>query len=390
MSKYTTDGTNVTFAPRAVINQPVVEDHTKRSIVEQYIQKAIEDGDNMGSINRSVPEGGVQRRALIIAPEYEDYPEDKLPTLPATATDVKLVHELLVTFGYERKNIRILCDVCAGNGYSYPTRKNILDGLKWLTSDVAPNAYRFLHFSGHGVHILSDDQNGKEIRDSDWNPDNEPQTLDTERSRSEIFSQRAEWETVFKKELKYYNEAIATRKDVSDKNQPRDMILDSQLNQCLSELPPDCTITCTLDCCASGRMLNLPVKVAGAGFRGGSRVDNVEPQMDPDQPISRGKQTLSTAGGSELHNVNNAKPEATPSESGGMTISNLFNVFSLDGPTVQVCRHESLSEREKRMNHVKARIRFHGVQVTSVKRLGIPIMVTLDYSQGLLRKHALH
>ncbi|EUC62929.1 ICE-like protease (caspase) p20 domain protein [Rhizoctonia solani AG-3 Rhs1AP] len=372
MSTYT-DGTNVTFAPRAVVNQPVVEDHSKRSFVEQYIQKAIEDGDNMDNTSRPVPEGGVQRRALIIAPEYEDYSEDKLPALPATATDVKLVHELLVTFGYERQNIRILCDVCAGNGYSYPTRKNILDSLEWLTSDVTPNAYRFLHFSGHGVHILSDDKNGKEIRDSDWNPYKEPQTLDTERSNSEIPSQRVKNQMVLRKELKYYNEAIATRKDVSDKVQPRDVILDSQLNLYLSKLPPDCTITCTLDCCASGRMLNLPVKVAGSGFRGSLvdndkktnitsslnvEEDNVQPQTEPGQPIeSRGKHNLATAAGSELHNINNARPEDVSSESGGvLAISNLFNLFSLDGPTAQVRMHENLPEKEKRMNHVRARI----------------------------------
>ncbi|CUA68420.1 hypothetical protein RSOLAG22IIIB_07939 [Rhizoctonia solani] len=358
---------NVIFAPRAVVNQPVVENHSSRNIVEQYIRKAIEDGDNMGSTYRPIPEGGVQRRALIIAPEYEDYPDDQLPTLSATATDVQLVHQLLVTFGYERENIRILCDVCAGNGYSYPTRKNILDSLKWLTSDVTPNAYRFLHFSGHGIRILSDDKRGKAIRDSDWNPYKEPQTLDTERSSSEISSQRIKEQIVLKKELNYYNEAIATRRDVSDKDQPRDVILDSQLNLCLAELPPDCTITCTLDCCASGRML---IKVSGPGFRGAlaspAQSTNATPSPFPDvpedsddsfsesdQPISRGMPNRTTAGASEIQNDDGIRLF----EPGGVLATfNPFNLFSLDGPTAQVHLQEKLPEREKQLNHIRARI----------------------------------
>ncbi|CUA77256.1 hypothetical protein RSOLAG22IIIB_12633 [Rhizoctonia solani] len=249
---------NVIFAPRAVVNQRVVENHSSRSIIEQYIRKAIEDGDNMGSTNRPVPEGGVQRRALIIAPEYEDYPDEQLLTLSATATDVQLVHQLL---------------------------------------------------------------------------------------------------------------AIATRRDVSDKDQPRDVILDNRLNLCLAELPPDCTITCTLDCCASGRMLNLPVKVSGHGFRGApaspAQSTNATPSPSPDvpedsdypfteadQPISRGRADRTTASASNTQNNDGIRP----SEPGGASATfKPFNLFSLDGPTAQVLQ-ENLPEREKQLNHIRARI----------------------------------
>ncbi|CAE6435168.1 unnamed protein product [Rhizoctonia solani] len=336
MSTHQSNGVNVTFAPRAVVNQPVVGDQGKRSVVERYIQEAIQNGDNMGIPSRPVPQGGVQRRALIIAPECEDYPEGELPTLPATATDVKLVHDMLIKSGYEGKNIRILCDVCAGNGYSYPTRKNVLDSLEWLTSDITPNAYRYLHFSGHGVHILSDDKKDMERSKSNI------------RSNSRIFEQ-----TVPKNELRYYNEAIATRKDVSDKDYPRDMILDSTLNQYLSKLPQDCTITCTLDCCASGRMINLPVKVVGSGFRGRVNLPTKQTLGPPE---------TKPAGTDEALN-HHSQEDTTPSPNGEASVLGaaieafsrfVFQPLSVD--PLLVTLHENLPQREKAMNSVKARI----------------------------------
>ncbi|KAG8684524.1 hypothetical protein FRC08_013643, partial [Ceratobasidium sp. 394] len=63
-------------------------------------------------------------------------------------------------------------------------------------------------------------------------------------------------------DIKYYNEAIVTsykslplldtlRKDVTEYN----MIRDSVLNDFFSELPERCNLTCTLDCCHSGRLI---------------------------------------------------------------------------------------------------------------------------------------
>ncbi|KAG8681579.1 hypothetical protein FRC09_017384, partial [Ceratobasidium sp. 395] len=80
-----------------------------------------------------------------------------------------------------------------------------------------------------------------------------------------------------KQEITYYNEAIITTfkpvpllesltKDVTEYN----MIRDSVLNEYFSQLPENSRLTCTLDCCHSGRMLNNNFKLAGAGFRGRS------------------------------------------------------------------------------------------------------------------------
>ncbi|QRW24907.1 VHS domain protein [Rhizoctonia solani] len=182
----------------------------------------------------------------------------------------------------------------------------------------------------------------------------EPKAKDTERSSSNVTSKsRVSWVTVPKNELKHYNEGIATRKDVSDREHPRDMILDSTLNQCFSTLPEDCIITCTLDCCASGRMINLPTKVIGDGFRG--------------------KVTYSSGKASDLHEnehakigdisshsnqiTNNSNPAEDTSGVGGTIEAFARLVFQpLNVDPVMVTLHENIPEREKAMNRVKARI----------------------------------
>ncbi|CCO34637.1 Metacaspase-1 [Rhizoctonia solani AG-1 IB] len=303
----TASKSDVTFSPRGVLRQSVEEDQSKRSMVEQYIQKAIEDGDNMGIPARPVPQGAVQRRALIIAPEYEDYLDDQLPTLPATANDVKLVHDMLIKFGYERKDIRILCDVCAGNGYSYPTRKNILDNLQWLISDTTPNAYRYLHFSGHGVRILSDSEKGKCVIDSDWDPCKGPTTEDPERSSSNVMlGSRIARITVPKDQLQHYNE-------------------------------------------------DLPVKAAGYGFRGKSNYSTVTTKAPgPPGDILAGEDNALN---------NSIKEDKPPVPAEGTSVLEkviealgglVFQPINVDSLTVTL--HENLPQREKAMNSIKARV----------------------------------
>ncbi|KAG8732294.1 hypothetical protein FRC11_014608 [Ceratobasidium sp. 423] len=180
--------------------------HNNYQDCKKYIKKALQahtENTNFGQ--------QVERRALIIAPQYKDYEEGM--HLPATALDIHLVHKMLVEFGYEPENIRILCDVCPGSGNSYPTKTNIINGLKWLVkeSDLTPNAFRFLHFSGHGVRISSSDQTGpgKRIKDSDWKPEMTPVTQDSERSSSQMFAGRITTQKVLlDAELKYYNEDL--------------------------------------------------------------------------------------------------------------------------------------------------------------------------------------
>ncbi|KAJ1301836.1 hypothetical protein OPQ81_009064 [Rhizoctonia solani] len=286
----------------------------------------------------------VERKALIVAPQYKDYEQGM--HMSATAFDIKLVHEMLVNFGYEPGNIRILCDVCPGSGSSYPTKMNILDGLEWLTdnSEMTPGCHRFFHFSGHGTHIPSDKLTapiqGKLIRDSDWKPEMTPVTRDTERSSSQLHAERImRQEKPPENVMKYYNEAILTRKDVSDEEEPFNQILDSKLNEYMSKLPEDCTITCTLDCCASGRMLNLDEKVAGSGWRAGWR----------------GKVSAPTAAGGKT-TVNQSSIHQSVDQTLSKEVSGLtMNIR----PTIQIdttYELEDIPPEERAMNHVVAKI----------------------------------
>ncbi|KAG8684525.1 hypothetical protein FRC08_013644 [Ceratobasidium sp. 394] len=87
----------------------------------QYISKAIEDGDHLPNTEASLG-AKTQRRALIVAPQYEVH-FTKYQPLPATLNDIYNVHKMLTQRGYDRRNIRILVD---GDGDTAPTRDNIV------------------------------------------------------------------------------------------------------------------------------------------------------------------------------------------------------------------------------------------------------------------------
>ncbi|KAG8738384.1 hypothetical protein FRC12_016772 [Ceratobasidium sp. 428] len=184
---------------------------------------------------------------------------------------------MLIRFGYEKQNIRILSDVCGGfHGLADPTRENIFSSLDWLASDTAPGDYRFFHFSGHGERILQDKDHGqakqarrvvtdRSLREPGALFDNELDMKGYGATPTRITEQ-----TILTEELAYYNEAIVTRNTELRPGEqgPASRIMDHELNNCLSKLPPESILTCVIDCCASGRILNTNTKVSGAGFRG--------------------------------------------------------------------------------------------------------------------------
>ncbi|QRW24908.1 ICE-like protease (caspase) p20 domain protein [Rhizoctonia solani] len=225
----------------------------RREIVA-FIKHAISDGDLLPNTSDIKP---ARRRALIIAPQYRE-PGQTFGALPSTAADVKLVYELLVRSGYDRRNIRILCDVWSFNGRAHPTRENILHSLDWLVAGATKGDFRFLHFSGHGTQLTTDSSKGKESRilnSNSWLK--MPGGWDTELSPSTMRGERITEQIITEAELVYYNEAIVTR--ISEEmdadldpegNEDSDSIgriWDRELNEYISKLPEGCTITCIMD-----------------------------------------------------------------------------------------------------------------------------------------------
>lgn len=232
-----------------------------------YVKDAIQRGDKLPN-SQIKPRRFARRRALIIAPQYADIGSE-YPRLPSTANDVKLIHETLVMWGYEHSNIRVLCDVCRGfNGRADPTRENILDSLEWLVRDTHQGDYRFLHFSGHGERLLSNSSTGKEARIV--RTITEVDMLEDYELVAHRFPRRIKAKIIPMEERVYYNEAIITKPSESkwgDNPENASKIWDSELNAWLSKLPEGSTITCVMDCCASGRILNANTKLLGGGLR---------------------------------------------------------------------------------------------------------------------------
>ena len=85
-------------------------------------------------------EAATQRALLIGVSNYEA----DLPPLAGARNDVMIISELLVLkFGFDRSNIRILVDKEA-------TRANIFEAVGELSRQSAPEDVVLIHFSGHG------------------------------------------------------------------------------------------------------------------------------------------------------------------------------------------------------------------------------------------------
>ncbi|KAG9124019.1 Ca(2+)-dependent cysteine protease [Ceratobasidium sp. 392] len=201
---YSSDGPTVRGLKDQATSQAdhvVVEHSTLKDILQ-----AISDGDRLPNTEASLMRK-VRRRALIVAPQYEVHFASYQP-LPATLNDVFNVHQMLVHYKYDKADIRILVDGCSDTD---PTSENIIESLKWLVSNAQPGDYRFFHFSGHGTHILSTKEEGKEaltipeqrgsaIPELDHELNASPSTAYTRVSSLKVNPQ----------DIKYYNEAIIT------------------------------------------------------------------------------------------------------------------------------------------------------------------------------------
>jgi hypothetical protein len=77
--------------------------------------------------------------------------------LSGCVNDVTNMRDILLKhFGFTTKDMRVFVDERA-------TKKNIIDGLKWLVNKAKGNDRLLFHFSGHGSQIV--DTDGDELKD---------------------------------------------------------------------------------------------------------------------------------------------------------------------------------------------------------------------------------
>jgi AMMECR1 domain-containing protein len=88
-----------------------------------------------------------KRKALFIGINYFRTRSE----LRGCIADVKNVHNWL-TANYGFHEICILTDDST-DPRGQPTRKNMINGMKWLVRDARPGDAFFFHFSGHGSRV---------------------------------------------------------------------------------------------------------------------------------------------------------------------------------------------------------------------------------------------
>lgn len=150
------------------------------------------------------------RRALLIGINYEGHSPGQLS---GCHNDVKnMVEYIKDCHGFDPSNITVLLDA---EGYTYPTRDNMLQAYKDLVASAEPGDALFCHYSGHGAMIHDDDRSEE--------ADNKDETL------------------------------------VPLDYQQAGMIRDDDLYDVLVKpLPDDVHLICVMDCCHSGTVLDLP------------------------------------------------------------------------------------------------------------------------------------
>jgi len=101
------------------------------------------------------------KKALLIGINYIADPNNKLE---GCINDVLSINKQINKFYPKCTNIKILTDDIP-NPALLPTKKNILNAINWLVSDLKPGDNVYFHYSGHGGLIK--DTNGDEISKMD-------------------------------------------------------------------------------------------------------------------------------------------------------------------------------------------------------------------------------
>jgi len=142
--------------------------------------------------------------------------------------DAKTVYHFLIKhYNYHPNDIVYLTDD-ERDARSQPTRKNILNAMRWLVKGAQKHDALFFHYSGHGGQTR--DQDGDEVDGYD--------------------------EVIFP--LDYKSKGTITDDDMHD-------IM-------VHPLPPGCRLTSVFDSCHSGSVLDLPYVYHASGRLKGSAV----------------------------------------------------------------------------------------------------------------------
>lgn len=162
-----------------------------------------------GFLNQNEVEGVTPtRRALVIGINYSGD-----VVLDGCQNDAKSIRNLINSMGYDGAEVKMLLDDGDATG-DEPTRQNIEDAFRWLVRDAKAGDSFFLHYSGHGTSVADD--NGDEDDG--------------------------------------FDEALVPV-DYTTHGLIRD---DDCFDLLVKPLPEGARLTCLIDCCHSGTMLDLP------------------------------------------------------------------------------------------------------------------------------------
>ncbi|CEL56098.1 hypothetical protein RSOLAG1IB_07551 [Rhizoctonia solani AG-1 IB] len=223
------------------------------------MQDAMEQGDMLPNTPSSLG-ARVARRALVVVARHEWDARNIYGgslCLPSAPTDALRVYRMLLSRGYEKKNIRILVEGLDLPETS-PTKQNILDSLEWLVGGAQPGDYRFFHFSGHGQAYKVEEGQGRKARvvlappgasENTESPATENQSPPPIVDRTEFYREGllTEWKRPFWKEK--------LKESFSADDYSR--INDYELSSVLAKLPKGCTLTTTLDCFHGAQMHDI-------------------------------------------------------------------------------------------------------------------------------------
>ncbi|SJL02290.1 related to Metacaspase-1 [Armillaria ostoyae] len=151
-----------------------------------------------------------RKKALCIGINYRGQPHE----LKGCINDARHIRDFLMHhWGYKSEDIVMLTDDST-NPRSQPTRKNMLDGMRWLVKNAQPHDSLFFHYSGHGGQTR--DLDGDEVDGFD--------------------------EVIFPVDFKRQGQ-----------------IIDDEMHAIMVKpLPSGCRLTALFDCCHSGTALDLP------------------------------------------------------------------------------------------------------------------------------------
>lgn len=167
---------------------------------------------------------GATKRALLVGINYVGMCGE----LSGCHNDVLNIKEYIMdVHGFLEENIVVLMD---DNEHDPPTRANITDNYARLVEETQAGDAVFCHYSGHG---------GK-LKDDDWGEEEDG-----------------------------YDETLIPL-DYMEEGQIRDDFIFENL---VKPMAPGSTLTCLMDCCHSGTVLDLPFKYVADGSSEGMKAD---------------------------------------------------------------------------------------------------------------------